>query len=160
VHGVFSVYVPTIGKSSSPSACVANVASATIPSTLAAIGIRFHRLTKLLSVRIRLVLLQFEAVRLVPHAMFEKQAGHRTCAWARSARIAGEANGRGAVTGGRSARSARVQFGRLPQCAPGDACRLAKEMAIGVAGAGAVSGAVKRDGWRKRPLLLQRNSAF
>ena len=38
VHGVFSVYVPTIGKSSSPSTCVANVASATMPSTLDAIG--------------------------------------------------------------------------------------------------------------------------
>ena len=45
MHGVFSVYVPTIGKSSSPSTCVVIVASVTMPSILAAIGIWFHRVT-------------------------------------------------------------------------------------------------------------------
>jgi hypothetical protein len=47
VHGVFSVYVPTIVKSSSPSTCVVIVASVTMPSILAAIGIWFHRVTVL-----------------------------------------------------------------------------------------------------------------
>ena len=44
-----------------------------MPSTLAAIGIRFHRLTDCYPRGISLVLLQFEAVRLVPHAMSENK---------------------------------------------------------------------------------------